>query len=113
MNESQATSRILKKLKEHGHFWKCSDRFVAGVPDIVGLYKGRFAGIEMKVDYNHPSAIQIHTMLSIAKHGGYAGVVTYNNKSKKWWLLGKAYTISEVVVQIIKRIEGGGNDLEN
>ena len=113
MNESQATTRLLKKLKEHGHFWKASDRFLAGVPDIVGVYKGRFAGIEMKVDYNHPSAIQVHTMLSIAASGGYVGVVSYNNKSKRWWLLGSAYSISEVAAQIIKRIEGGGHDLEN
>ena len=113
MNESQATSKLLKKLKEHGHFWKASERFLAGVPDIVGLYKGRFAAIEMKVDYNCPSPIQVYTMLSIAKHGGYVGIVSYSNKSKRWWLLGENYSISDVVEQVIKRIEGGGNDLEN
>ena len=113
MTESQATSKLIKRLNEHGYFYKISDRFRAGIPDIVGCYKGHFVAIEMKIDYNHPSAIQVHNMLGIAKHGGYVGVVTYSNRLKKWWLLGIDYTFSEVVTQILKRIEAGGNDIEN
>ena len=104
---------LLRKLKERTHAWKASDRYVAGIPDIVGCHKGRFFAIEAKIDYNHASAIQVHTMLSIAKHGGYVGVVTYNNRKKQWWVLGKSYTIGEVVAYIIGKIEAGGNDIEN
>lgn len=107
MTESQATTKLVGKLKEFGHFWKASDKFLAGVPDIVGCYKGRFAAIEMKIDYNSPSPIQIHTMLSIAKNGGSVSVVTYSNKSKSWWILGKEFSFSEVVSEVLKRIEEG------
>ena len=113
MTESQAVSKLIKKLSEHGHFWKSSDRFRAGVPDIVGCLAGRFAGVEAKIDYNTPSSIQVYTLCEIVKHGGYAGVVTYNNRNKKWWLAGKSYTISECVEEIVKCSSKGDNHIEN
>lgn len=113
MTESQVVSKLVRKLNEHGHFWKSADRFRAGVPDIVGCYKGRFAGIEVKVEYNKPSPIQIYTMLQIIKHGGYAGLVTYSNKTKLWWIHGEGYSFSESVEEILRVIDSGGNHIEN
>jgi len=55
------------------------------------VYIGRFMGIEMKIDYNKPSALQIHELFEIVKHGGYGAVVTYNNKSRKWWVRGRSF----------------------
>jgi len=112
MNESQATTSLLRKLKENGHFWKASDRFVAGVPDIVGCLGGRFVGIEMKVDYNTPSPLQTHVLLQIIKHKGYAAVVTYSNKHKSWWILGKEFSLGDAVLHIIGKIGRGENDIE-
>ena len=112
MTESQMVTSILRKIKEGAHAWKASDRYLAGVPDIVGVRKGRFFGIEAKIDYNSPTPLQVHTLLQIAKHGGYAGVLSYNNKTKRWWLKGKDYGLSEVVVQLFKRIDEGGNDVD-
>lgn len=113
MTESQATTSILRKLKEYGYFWKASDRYVAGIPDIVGCVAGRFCGIEMKIDYNSPTPLQVHTLCKIVRHGGYAGVVTYSNKNKSWWLLGTEYKLSDVVDHIIEKVKAGGNDIED
>jgi len=113
MTESQATTAILRKLKEYGHFWKASDRYVAGIPDIVGCVAGRFCGVEMKIDYNSPTPLQVHTLCKIIKCGGYAGVVTYSNKSKGWWLRGTEYKLSDVADHIIEKAKHGGNDIED
>ena len=106
-------SKLIKSLSEYGHFWKSSDRFRAGVPDVVGCVHGRFLGIEAKIDYNKPSAIQTYTLLQIIKHGGYACVITYSNRSKKWWIQGKDYSLSEGVEEIFKVCMLGGNHIEN
>jgi penicillin-binding protein-related factor A (putative recombinase) len=29
-------------------YWKVSDKFTSGIPDFVGVYKGRFFAIELK-----------------------------------------------------------------
>jgi len=112
MNETTATTKMVGALQKQGHFWKASDKFRAGIPDIVGCYRGRFVGVEMKVDYNHPSQIQVYTLLQIINNGGYAGVVTYNNRNKKWWIRGTGYDFSGVVDHILEKAATGGNDIE-
>ena len=102
---------LLRKIKQRAYAYKASDKFVAGIPDICGVRAGRFFGIEAKVDYNTASSIQIYTMALISKHGGYCCVVTYSNRSKKWWLKGTGYTLSGVVEHLMKRIDEGGNDV--
>jgi len=110
VTESQATSKLIKKLNEQGYFWKASDKFRAGIPDIIGVHNGRFYSIEMKIDYNTPTPLQVYTMLQVVKNGGYAGVVTYSNKRQTWWLMGNSYTISELADHILSN---KGHDLEN
>jgi len=46
----------------------------AGVPDIVGCYKGRFIGIEAKMPGNGPSAIQKYNLGLLAEAGARVGV---------------------------------------
>jgi len=103
MTESQAVTKLVSELRTHGHFWKATDRFRAGVPDIVGCVDGRFIGIEAKIDYNKPSEIQAYTLLDIAKNGGYAVVVTYSNKSKRWWIGDTGYDFRDVVAYILEK----------
>jgi hypothetical protein len=44
----------------------------AGIPDIVGCYKGRFFGVELKVRDKYPSALQRKTLQEIRDVGGLA-----------------------------------------
>ena len=84
MTESQATTKLLNKLKSHGFFWKASDRYRAGIPDIIGVVNGRFVAIEMKRDTGKTTALQIYTMKEIDKHAGKTFIVKYVNKNKTW-----------------------------
>jgi hypothetical protein len=111
MTESQATTSLLRKLKDHGHFWKASDRFRAGIPDIIGCYLGRFVAIEMKIDYNKPSDIQVFTMKDIIKNTGYAAVVTYSNKDKTWNMGSVNTDLSGLVTHLLERMRHHEHDL--
>ena len=82
MNESQFQAKLVKDLNNHGWFYKSSDRFRAGIPDVLGCYKGVFMGLELKVDSNPPTKLQVWELERITAEGGYAAVVTYNNKTK-------------------------------
>ena len=42
--------------------------------------------LEMKIDWNRPTPLQVHTMSELAKNGAYVSCVTYNNKTKLWWV---------------------------
>ena len=84
MTEGQAQVRLIKKLSEYGFFWKASDRFRAGIPDVIGVVAGQFIAIEMKIDYNTATPLQTHTLAVIRDNGGFAEVVTYKNRTKRW-----------------------------
>lgn len=74
MSETQFKTKVLNHLKkiEHGFFFKISDKFLAGIPDILGCYKGRFIAIELKVGKNKPTMIQKYVMNLINNAGGNA-----------------------------------------
>lgn len=43
----------------------------AGIPDFLGVIKGKFIAIELKRDrYSHPSRLQIYVLDKIKKAGG-------------------------------------------
>jgi Holliday junction resolvase len=113
MNESQATTTLLKHLKCHGHFWKASDRFKAGVPDVIGCYLGRFIAIEMKVDYGKPTELQVYTMKEIIKNTGYAALITYSNKRKAWYLGSSkvGFTITSLINHLLDRMRHHEHDI--
>jgi len=82
MYESQLQTSLLKHLRKVGWFYKASDRFRAGIPDIIGCYKGRFVALELKVEPNKPTPLQEYELKAIYREGGSAQVVSYNNKTK-------------------------------
>ena len=58
-------------LKTHGNMFQAS-----GIPDIVGVDRGRFFGIEIKQPGKKPTEIQKYMLEQIGKAGGIQGVVT-------------------------------------
>lgn len=75
MNERQLVTRIEKMLKKQYPsfwFWKVSDKFTSGIPDIVGCYgvDGKMVGIEVKTDKGKLSKLQEHTLRKIKAAGG-------------------------------------------
>lgn len=64
-------------LKVHGSIFQ-----TAGVPDIIGCWKGRFVAVEAKMPGNGPSQIQEYTISLLKKAGARVGV---------------AYSVSEAI----------------
>jgi Holliday junction resolvase len=62
--EARLSRTIMAALREHGAFcFKVhgGPLMMAGLPDIVGVYRGRFFGVETKnPDGSKPTAIQLH-----------------------------------------------------
>jgi len=101
MLESQLQTKILKELKKVGWFYKASDRFRAGIPDVIGCIKGTFVALELKVEPRKVTPLQLHELTNIYREGGNAQVVSYNNKTKLY----KAYdTEHETMGDLIKCI---------
>ncbi len=81
MNESALTRQILKVLRWRGGFWfktHGSAYQTAGLPDIVGCYKGRFVALEVKIPGGEDklSKRQRFILSRIDTHGGYSNVVS-------------------------------------
>jgi len=76
MTESQLKKQVISYLKDKGVFWKISDRFQCGIPDILGLLKpsGKFVAIELKVHPNKVTELQGYILERIRVCGGIAGV---------------------------------------
>lgn len=47
-----------------------------GLPDIIAIYKGYFLGLEVKTKTGKATDLQLRTLESIRKAGGYAELVT-------------------------------------
>ena len=78
MNEGQLTKKIKEHLIERGAYAEViwGGGFPAsGIPDILASYKGRFLGLEGKLEYNKPSRIQEVKIDLINRSGGIARVV--------------------------------------
>jgi hypothetical protein len=78
--ETRLTNRIRGALKDHGGWWvkiHGSAFQTAGVPDLVGCYRGRFVGLEVKLpdDRSKLSKVQGVMLLRIRNAGGVAKVV--------------------------------------
>lgn len=72
--ETSIQSATLKKLRALPNSWwfKIHDFFTAGIPDILGLYQGRFIGIEIKKPGERPTPLQARIISKINKCGGIA-----------------------------------------
>jgi Holliday junction resolvase len=79
--EGKVKKKVVAYLKEIGayYFFPATGGYgKSGVPDIVGCYKGRFFGIEVKAGKNKPTELQKHQLKLIAEAGGIAMVVNEN-----------------------------------
>ncbi len=81
MTESQLARQILDTLRKRGGVWfktHGSAYQVAGLPDIIGCYRGRFVGMEIKLPgkENTLSKRQRFFLSRIQSNGGTSGVVT-------------------------------------
>lgn len=78
MTESSFVVKIKRYLKERGAYcekiWGGGFQS-AGIPDIIGCYRGYFIGLEAKVGNNQASEIQKVKIKQIIKAGGFAKVV--------------------------------------
>lgn len=78
MDEGQLTRKIKEHLISRGAYaeviWGGGFQ-ASGIPDILACYKGRFLGLEVKLEYNKPSKIQEVKIDLINRSGGIARVV--------------------------------------
>lgn len=86
--ESAITARIMRYLKDlapDGWWYKVwgSGMQRRGVPDIVGLYRGRFVALEVKrPQLGRASEMQMHTIELIRAAGGVAEIVTSREEAR-------------------------------
>lgn len=62
-------------VKIHGH-----EQQHQGLPDLIICYKGRYLGIEAKLDSNKATELQRLTLMNIIKTGGIGIIVTLHTK---------------------------------
>lgn len=80
--EKVVVKNIMEALRNKGGFWFKTHGDVyqmVGLPDILGCYKGRFIGIEVKRPSRKDSGvskIQKYVISKIKEAGGIAGVAT-------------------------------------
>lgn len=78
--ESKLSRLIAKELRANGAFcfkvWG-SEYMMAGLPDLIGCYRGYFFGFETKLPEkrNNTSVVQELVMGKIRKAGGFAQIV--------------------------------------
>jgi len=79
MNETQLKIKVLKYLREtypKSIWFKISDRFTVGIPDIIGCIEkdGRLVGMELKSEKGKSTKMQEYFINKINNAGGIAGV---------------------------------------
>jgi Holliday junction resolvase len=77
--ETRIVKKTLKLLRKEGGFWVKTHGGPfqkSGLPDILGCWKGRFVGFEVKRPGKNPTEIQKNTIKEIIKAGGIAKIVT-------------------------------------
>ncbi len=80
--EAKVKREVVRQLKELGayYFYPVTGGYGrSGVPDIVGVYQGRFFGIECKAGTNKPTALQQKNLDDIVAAGGIGVVVNEDN----------------------------------
>lgn len=88
--ETRFKVRVQRELKERfpdAWFFKSSERSIRGIPDLIGVIRGRFIALELKVGKNRADALQGWTLRRIERAGGTALVVTPETLSQTLSLL--------------------------
>ncbi len=88
MRESSLTRSILKALQRRGGFWFKVHGHPGqrrGIPDIIGVYQGRFFGLEVKVPgrATRVTELQSYILDQIREAGGVADVITSADEAIK------------------------------
>lgn len=84
MKESAIQTKIIKYLESQGAVVnKTIGMSKAGWPDIVGVYKGRFIGVEVKRPGKKPTPLQEFKLEELAKAGALVGVATSVDDAQK------------------------------
>ena len=77
--ERYIVKKSLERLRTRGGFWikvHGSPFQIAGIPDIIGCYKGRFIAIEAKRDAaGKPTLLQAYVMKKIRAAGGVTALI--------------------------------------
>lgn len=77
--ERAVVKKILDRLRSRGGFWiklHGSPFMVAGLPDIIGCYLGRFVAFEVKRDeHGKPTRLQLFYLERIRDSGGIAQLI--------------------------------------
>src|SRR3989304_5497081 len=77
--ETALTKKILTRLKQEGGFWvkiHGGAYQVTGLPDIIGCFKGRFYGFEVKVsERSEPTPRQALILALVKRAGGVSRVI--------------------------------------
>ena len=80
--ETLFKEKVQDKLKGFQDLWFVKTQMLAvmGIPDIIGVYKGRMFAWELKKDAKSPpTTLQNHVLRSISNAGGLARVVHPGN----------------------------------
>lgn len=88
--EGKVKKKVANYLKSIGayYFYPATGGYgKSGVPDIVGCYKGRFFGIEVKAGKNTPTELQKLQLKLIADAGGIATVTNEDTIHSLQYLL--------------------------
>ena len=75
MLEAAIQRNIIVALRARGVYVCKVSAGDVGTPDLIVIYKGRGAGLEVKQPGNYPTKIQRHRMEQITAAGGIARVV--------------------------------------
>lgn len=81
MKEASLRTRIVKALRSYSGYWIVTHGAQyqqGGLPDIIGIYRGYFYGIEVKAPGKEHTLTerQANTLNKIRKAGGHAAMVT-------------------------------------
>lgn len=69
--EAKLTKKVKSFLdKQPLFYWKVSDRYTSGIPDIVGCKGGKFFAIELKAPGEVPRKIQTIVLRRVENSGG-------------------------------------------
>lgn len=77
MLEVTLKNKVIKRLRKVPDLWffKCSDKFQSGIPDILGCYAGRMFAIELKTATGKLTKLQEHTLHTLLTVGALTWVV--------------------------------------
>jgi len=74
--EASTTNYLRKRLTEHGlYYWKMSDRYNSGRPDVAIFHSGRAYFVEMKAPGKQATPLQYKIGRELSKRGVFWVVV--------------------------------------